>query len=246
MANGAGEPEARGWKTAFLGGVRAGLSSIFLVVLIGSFVSIGALAHDLGFSVVWVALSTLLIWAAPAQVIMISALGAGAAPLEVAIAVSLSAIRLLPMVVSALPIIRGERTRSPGLILAAHFIAVSLWIETLRLAPARPRAERLAFVNGIGASFLATSLAATIAGHHLAATLPKTLVAALLFLTPMSFLASLTRNSRVLSDRLAMLAGLALGPLLAFCGVGLDLLWTGLVGGTAAYAIHRLRRRRGQ
>jgi hypothetical protein len=36
----------------------------------------------------------LLVWAAPAQVILISAFGTDAAPIEVAIAVSLSAIRL--------------------------------------------------------------------------------------------------------------------------------------------------------
>ena len=82
----------------FLAGFKAGLASVFQLVLIGSFVSIGTLAHDLGFSAAWVVLSTLLIWAAPAQVIMISALGAGAPPLEVAIAVSLSGVRLAGVV----------------------------------------------------------------------------------------------------------------------------------------------------
>ena len=223
----------------FFAGLKAGLTSVFQLVLIGSFVSIGTLAHDLGFSATWVVLATLLIWAAPAQVIIISALGAGAPPLEVAIAVSLSAMRLLPMVVSLLPVIRSERTRPSGLILAAHFTAVSMWIETLRLAPTRPRAERVAFANGIGTSFTATSLLATILGHYLAAVLPEPLVAGLLFLTPMSFLTSVTRNSRLLSDRVAFVAGLVLGPLLVFYKVGLDLLWTGLVGGTVAYLVHQ-------
>lgn len=230
-------------RDGFLAGVRAGLTSVFQLVLIGSFVSIGTLAHDLGFSAAWVVVSTLLIWAAPAQVIMISALGAGAPPLEVAIAVSLSGMRLLPMVVSLLPVVRAERTRTPGLILVAHFTAVSMWIETLRLAPTRPRGERVAFANGIGASFTVTSVIATILGHYLAAVLPAALVAALLFLTPMSFLASVTRNSRLLSDRIAFVAGLVLGPLLVFYQAGLDLLWTGLVGGTGAYLAHQAWKR---
>ena len=38
------------------------------------------------------------------------------------------------------------------------------------------------FTNGIGASFTATSILATILGHYLAAVLPDSLVAALLFL----------------------------------------------------------------
>jgi hypothetical protein len=32
-----------------------------------------------------------------------------------------------------------------------------------------------------------------------------------------------------------------MGPLLAYEQVGLDLLWTGLLGGSAAYGLHRLR-----
>jgi hypothetical protein len=51
-----------------------------------------------------------------------------------------------------------------------------------------------------------------------------------------------TRNSRMLSDRVAFVAGLVLGPLLVFYKVGLDLLWTGLLGGTAAYLFYRLRK----
>ena len=57
----------------------------------------------------------------------------------------------------------------------------------------------------------------------------------------MSFLSSAVRNSRLLSDRIALAVGLFLTPLLAWFGVGLDLMWTGVVGGTAAYAIHRFR-----
>ena len=108
------------------------------------------------------------------------------------------------------------------------------------MTPTRPRPERVAFANGIGACFTATSVVATILGHILAAVLPAALVAGLLFLTPISFLASVTRNSRLLSDRIAFITGLVLGPLLVFYNVGADLLWTGLLGGTAAYLIHRL------
>src|SRR5258708_14578030 len=102
--------------SAFLGGLRAGATSVFMVVLVGSYVSIGALAHDLHFPLLWVVLSTLLVWAAPAQVILISALGAGAAPLEVALAVGLSSMRLLPMVIALLPILKTPATRTRDLI----------------------------------------------------------------------------------------------------------------------------------
>jgi hypothetical protein len=69
---------------------------VFSLVLIGTYVGIGALAHDYGFSLVWVLLSTLLVWAGPAQVILLSALGADATPSEAALAVGLSGVRLPP------------------------------------------------------------------------------------------------------------------------------------------------------
>ena len=93
------------------------------------------LAHDYGFTFPWLALSTVLIWAAPAQVIIITALGAGASLVEVAVAVGLSGVRLLPMVLSLLPLLRGPDARMRDLILPAHFTAASVWVESFRLLP---------------------------------------------------------------------------------------------------------------
>lgn len=242
-AEGSAPPTGPGAGLAgYVAGVRAALRSVFLWVLVGTYVSIGALARGLDFQLLWVVLSTLLVWAAPAQVILISSLGAGGGPLEVGIAVGLSGMRLLPMVVSLLPILKDKGTRPRDLILPAHFTAVSMWVETLRLAPAQPRATRIGFANGVGSVFMASAMIACTIGYEAAGVLPAFVTAALLFLTPMSFLTSVTRNSRLLSDRLAYLAGIVLGPLLAYEKIGLDLLWTGLAGGTAAYLIHRLRK----
>jgi hypothetical protein len=45
----------------------------------------------------------------------------------------------------------------------------------------------------------------------------------------------------MLIDRLAFGLGLVVGPVLAAQKIGLDLMWTGLIAGTAAYVVHRLR-----
>jgi hypothetical protein len=70
---------------------------------------------------------------------------------------------------------------------------------------------------------------------------PTVFAAGLLFLTPLSMLMSITRNSTALLDRLALALGLVVGPLIAATKVGLDLMWTGIIAGTIAYAVHRLR-----
>lgn len=226
----------------FLGGLVAGGSSVFTLVIFGSYLSIGAFAHDLGFSSSWLSFSTVLVWAAPAQVIVIASLAAGATGIEIAVAVTLSAIRLLPMVVSLLPLLKSTDTRLRSLILPTHFTAISVWIESLRLSPMLPRPARIPFVNGIGVALMGAALAGGLIGHVLAGILPALLVSAMLFLTPMSFLSSTVRNSRLLSERIAVVVGLVMAPVLAWYDIGLDLLWTGLVGGTSAYLVHRFRR----
>src|SRR5262245_41163359 len=227
--------------SAFAGGVRASFLSVFVFVLVGTYVGIGALAHDYGFSLAWVMASTVLVWAGPSQVIMISALGAGATLLETAIAVGLSCVRFLPMVVALLPMMRGPKTRTYELLLPAHFTAASMWVESFRLLPAVPPERRVAYSNGLGVGFMACGLIGCIIGYFLTASLPPLLTAALLFLTPMSFLISTARNARSLADRVALMLGLIICPFLVYAEVGLDLMWTGVIAGTAAYGVHRLR-----
>jgi predicted branched-subunit amino acid permease len=238
----AAPPMATG--AAFWAGVKAAWTSIFALVLAGSYVGVGALAHDYGFSLGWVVVSTLLVWAAPAQVILISTLGSGAALIEAALATTLSAVRLLPMVVALLPLLRTARTRLRQLLLPAHFTAISMWIEALRLLPQVPRENRIAWCNGIGCGFLAVACAGGAAGYQLAGALPHPLPAMLLFLTPMSFLVSVVRNSRLLADRAAFLLGLLVAPLLLWSRIEFALLWTGLIGGTIGYVLGRLVGRR--
>jgi predicted branched-subunit amino acid permease len=226
---------------AFFGGVRSAWLSVFAYVLFGTYIGIGALAYDFNFSLAWVTWSTLLVWAGPAQVILISTLGGGAQLIEVAVAVGLSGVRLLPMVVSLMPILRGPQTRTWQLLLPAHFTAVSMWVESMRLAPLMPVERRIPFCNGIACGYMMSAMIATVVGYYLAARLPVLLTAALLFLTPMSFLVSITRNSSMLVDRLALLLGLIIGPVLAFRNVELDVMWAGIAGGTIAYIVHRIR-----
>ncbi len=226
---------------AFFGGVKSAWTSVFFLVLAGTYIGMGALAHDYGFSSWWLALSSMLVWAAPGQVILISSLGLGAPPIEGAIAVGLSAIRLFPMVVALLPLLRGPETRTRDLLLPTHFTSVSMWVESLRLLPGMPRERRIAFCNGLSVGYMGTAVSFGFVGYYLAAGLPPLFAGTLLFLTPLSFLISTARNAKAIVDRLALLLGLVIGPLLTIWHVGLDLMWTGMVGGSLAYGFHRLR-----
>src|SRR6202165_4984937 len=184
---------------AFAWGMRSVASTVLALVLFATYLGIGALAHDTNFSLGWVLASTALVWDGPAQIILISTLGSGATVVQAAIAVTVSAIRLFPMVVSILPMMRTPQTKRRHLVLVTHFIAVTLWVECFRLLPQVPRERRILFVHGLGTGLLCVCLTATAFGYGLAANLPQLFGAAILLLTPLAFLLSTARNPGSLS-----------------------------------------------
>jgi predicted branched-subunit amino acid permease len=174
--------------------MRSVTSTVLTFVLFATYIGIGALAHDTHFSLGWVLASTALVWAGPAQIILISTLGSGATIVQAAIAVTVSAIRLFPMVVSVLPMMRMPDTKRRHLVLATHFIAVTMWVECSRLLPQVPRERRIAFTHGLGIGLFSACLVATAIGYALAANLPQLFGAAILLLTPLAFLLSTHRG----------------------------------------------------
>src|ERR1700744_1822963 len=139
-----------------------------------TYIGIGALAHDTHFSLAWALLSTLLVWAGPAQIILISTLASGASIIQSAVAVTVSAIRLFPMVISVLPMMRSPETKKRQLILVAHLPAVTLWVECYRFLPHVPRERRIAFIHGLGSGLVLIGLVATTVGYLLAANPTQT------------------------------------------------------------------------
>jgi predicted branched-subunit amino acid permease len=232
------DPSPVSSRSAFFNGLRAAWGSLFALVLLGNYIGIGALAFEFGFSPAWIVLCTLLIWAAPAQVILISTL-ATTSLLDVAIAVTLSSARFLPMVAALLPMLKTARTRQLELVLPMHLTAISVWVEGMRLLPKEPREQRIGFYNGLGIGLIAVAALGSVIGHYLAAKLPPLFATTLLFFTPMAMLITLARNCEALLERVAFALGLVLAPLLAAQKIKLDLMWTGVIAGTIAYVAHR-------
>jgi predicted branched-subunit amino acid permease len=225
-------------------GLGAGARSVQCYVLFASYVGFGGLIHDIGFPLGAAILSTVIIWALPAQLLLVGAFAAGTAAPAIAFAVGLSSVRLFPLVVSILPYLRGRGGGRRPLFIAAHYVAITLWVEGMRQLPGVPPEGRRPFFFGLTTFAHGGALISTVVGYTLAGTLPHALATGLLFLTPISFLLALTRNARDLVDHLSLAFGLALAPVMALYAGTLDLLWTGLVGGSAAFAVHRVMRSR--
>ena len=142
-------------------------------MLFATYLGIGALAHDSHFSLGWALASTIFVWAGPAQIILISTLGSGATAVQAAIAVTVSAIRLFPMVVSVMPMMRTPQTKRRQLMLVAHFIAVTLWVECIACCRRCRANGGSSSPMGSAAACVCVCLVATTTGYGLAANLPQ-------------------------------------------------------------------------
>ena len=242
MRSGQGSERLPG-RDAFWRGGRDALS-LPAWVLGFSILGIGSLARDAGFPAGAAVLSTIVMWAGPAQAIFFASVSAGVSYPVIAFAVTLSSIRLLPMTVAILPLLRHPGQGVLTQLAAAHFIAVTMWVEGLRRLPPLAQGERVPYFFGFALACFAVCTAATYIGYFLLGALPMALAAGLLFLTPIFFSVSLVAGAQSLADWTAMLLGAALAPAFhLLLGQDVDLLAAGLVGGTAAYAVGKVRRR---
>jgi hypothetical protein len=88
----------------------------------------------------------------------------------------------------------AARTRWPTLIAASHFVALTIWVESLRRLPDIPGDARFPFFFGFAATCITTAAAFTGAGYFLVSALPTPLAVGLLFLTPVYFLSTIVRS----------------------------------------------------
>src|SRR3974390_649055 len=79
---------------AFGWGMSATCATILSLVLFVTYIGIGALSHGANFSLFWAILATVLVWAGPAQIILITTLASGVGILQSAIAGTIRAIPL--------------------------------------------------------------------------------------------------------------------------------------------------------
>ncbi len=227
--------------SAFRRGARDALG-IPLLVLMATFTGYTGLAREAGFDLPQVLVMTGLIWALPAQVVLLSAIAAGASLPAAALAVGLSGVRLMPMVVAILPELKTARTRTSTLILISCYTAVTSWVIGMERLRGIPREWRTAWFLGVQATLVAANLAVAVAVFVLVVGMPPLASAALAFLMPVYFLTSLWNSARENAGLVAMVAGLLAGPALHGIAPGFDLVAAGMIGGLAGWMWHRRER----
>jgi predicted branched-subunit amino acid permease len=227
----------------FLRGIMAAVS-VPALVLFSAFIGFAGLANEAGVTLPETLFLTAFVWALPGQVILIGGMLSGNSLVASAFAVSLSSIRMMPMVVAIVPEMRTEKTRKWVLYLLSHFVAVTSWVLALQNFRTVPRERRTAFYAGLGPTLILGCLLVIILVYAVAPKLPPAASAGLFLLTPIYFLTSLWGSAREKAVHLGMIFGLAFGPVFHILTPQFDLLGAGLSGGVVAFGIHLFLKRR--
>ncbi|MCL6708020.1 AzlC family ABC transporter permease [Pseudomonas sp. R2.Fl] len=213
-----------------------------------SFVGFAAFALEAGLTRAEAMFMTLMVWALPAKMILTGMLASGAHLVAIVLAVSLSSIRMMPMVASLVPDMRTDKTPTWWLLFLSHFVAITAWVFAIQTLRSVPREHRATYFAGFGITLTLVNTILVGICYGLVAAFPPVVAGVLYFLTPVYFIASIWATSRQLLLKLAFVIGSVGGPLLTLVTPGLDVLIAGIGGGTLAYAIDRfvLRGRRPQ
>jgi predicted branched-subunit amino acid permease len=227
----------------FLTGMR-GIFSLPAFILMTSYVGFSAFALESGLTRGEAVAMTLGIWALPAQMILVGTMLGNAHIAASFIAVTLSSIRMMPMVASIMPEMRAKKTPLPVLLFVSHFIAITSWVFASRHLRDVPRDHRVAFFAGFGMTLTLTNTLIVGVSYGIVSQFPPVIAGALFMLTPVYFISSLWASAVQPVVKLAFVIGIVAGPTLALVVPGFDVLVAGIGGGTVAYLIDRYRRRK--
>ena len=193
------------------------------------------IAREAGFDF-WMSLATSLgIWGLPGQVVLVSLHAAGASLFIIFVAVSLANLRMLLMVVSAADImdLASHRLSLWKRIFWMHFLSITSWTNLGVAQQKYPSHLLLAYYQGFTLTIFFFGILGTILGYFLGDLLEPEILRIVIFVTPIYILLNII-NARHKANRLAVVLGSILCPLLfPFAGEWAILL-AGITGGAIA------------
>lgn len=221
-----------------------GIFSLPSLILMTSFIGFSAFALESGVARGEAVFMTLMIWALPAKMILIGSMVGGANLAACFLAVTLSSIRMMPMVASIVPEMKTSKTPTWLLLFLSHFVAITAWVFATQNLMNVPREARVAWFAGFGMTLTLVNAIIVAVFYGVVAAFPPLVAGVLFFLTPVYFVASIWATARHSVVKVAFVIGVIGGPLFAIIEPEFDILYAGLGGGTVAYLIDRFWFRR--
>ena len=143
------------------------------------------------------------------------------------------------MVVSFVPALSRGRSNLFGMSLDAQLLSINSWAVCLREFPVIDSQFRHRYYVTFASCILLAAVMGTLLGYHGAVLLPAAVVLGLIFISPLFFALVLSAVPDR-AQRLSMLLGCATIPLASFLLPSVDLLLTGLVGGSVGFAVGKI------
>jgi len=208
-------------------------------ILLFTMMGFGSLARGAGFGADMAAIATLFIWGLPGQLAMVELTSTGQEIFAIIFACSLANARFLPMVVSFVPAMSRGRSNLLGKSLDAQLLSINSWAMCLREFPHIDSRFRHRYYVTFASCILMAAMIGTLFGYHGAVLLPAAVVLGLIFVSPLFFALVLSAVPGC-AQRLSMVLGCATIPVANFLFPSVDLLITGLVGGSLGFAAGKL------
>ncbi len=222
--------------------VRAGIRMAVGVPALGLFAALlgyGALAKSVGldFALMWTAVA--FVWSMPALMTFSELVTTGTSMWVMFGAVLFSNLRNIPMIVTALPLVRKERRIGWRDFAFAQLLSPTVWVHVLVDAQTMPTNARRPFFMAFAATIMASAMAGAVAGYFGVGDMPVFLATALMLLTPLYLLLIMVSVRRV-SGYLALVFGGIAVPLLMQWSVEWGLAIGGIGAGTLGFLVARV------
>lgn len=224
---------------ALRGGALEGAGAPALVLGSG-YIGFGALAADAGVPLPLAVASTPLIFALPAQIIMVEMWQLGTPVIALVLAVIMANARFLPMTATLLPQMRHPRWNGWHYAFTAHLVAMSGWAIAMRRNLELQPEHRLPFFCGFSLVMWLSCSIGTLIGFYLSGSFHGLVTVGLIFLNPIYFILILTRETRTRLGIVALLCGAVAGPLVHLWLPDWSLIVGGILAGVIAFAILEL------
>ena len=225
-------------KNYFLKGLKSikGVGSP-AIALGASFIAIGALLKNLGFSIQESIFSTFLTYALPGSLVMAESMFIGASLINIFVAVWLVNARLYPMTVALMPLLMHEDQPRWKYYLSCHFIAVSSWLIMKDNYEEIEKENRIDFWIGIGTATWSVAIISTIIGFVASDFLNRDMLIGLAIVNPIYFICMMIGAMRTMQIILSVILGAILGPSFYFLSPEWSILFGGFFAGTIAFFI---------
>ena len=207
------------------------------IALGASFIAIGALLKNVGFTIQESIFSTFLTYALPGSLVMAESMLIGASLINIFIAVWLVNARLYPMTVSLMPLLMHESQPRWKYYLSCHFIAVSSWLIMKDNYTVIKKENRIDFWIGIGTATWFVAITSTIIGYVASEYLNKDILIGLAIINPIYFTCMMVGAMKTVQISFSVILGAILGPMFYFLSSEWSILFGGFVAGTIAYLI---------